>query len=319
MKSLFRHIVVVFLLISLASCDAVSTLLTKNQFEQFKDYNPFTLVIGEITWAMLTPEQQLDKINEYTNAALSDDSDDFFDELSDEDYKNYRDDVTDHYRELLDVVPNDEAETYLVDLALYQRRAMALGRIEVYTRSSHAVDGFENLYMSYYSGEEDGLLNKDVFIQKVFGRQDLIDDGESISEIRTDLDSDLIGAYYAGEAFNKLGETITNIDNPSAEVVTEADAVIILLSCLIYRIIDLSIDGEPSPTDIDDPAFVELRNYILDGTVLTSVVFPQDVTAEDIIAEGDTMLEHYLGKGGALIYTATGYELPPITVLEGGE
>lgn len=310
MKYLIKHIIIVFLLISLASCDVASGLLTTNHFEQFKDYNPFTLVIGEITWAMLTEEQQLEKINEYTNAALSDDnSDDFFDMLSEN--KDYRDDVTDHYRGLLDVVPDDESETYLVDLALYQRRAMALGLIEVYTRTASAVSGFETLLYSYLEGTGE-MLSPTLFITEVFQIPE--PSAMTETEIKAQLKDDLIGAYNAGEAFNDLGITIEDTDNPSAEVVTGGDGVVILLSCMMYRIINLNIPGSEDP--LSDTIFDTLTDYIYDNDdSATAILFPQTETA----SVDDTILEHYLGEGGALIYTATGYELPPITDLGGSE
>lgn len=298
MKYLFRYIIIMCLLISLTACDIASELLTTNHFEQFKDINPFSLVLSEESW-----EYDEAKILEFTAAALSEDnSDEFYDMLAER--PTYRDAVTESYRTLLATLPNKADETYITELAEYQRRALALARIEVYTRGASAVDGFNDLYASYLSGEIETSLTQENFITNVFRH----DSSDSVDQ----LEADIYGSVRAGFAFEKLGLTIEDKDNPVLDIIEADDAVIVLLSGMIYRIVELTIQEGSSQTE--DQIITQLSNNIYVNNFATEIKFPQDVVKSANV----TFLEHYLTEGVALVYTATGYELPSISLLDGG-
>lgn len=319
MKYLFKHIFFVFLFISLTSCDVVESLFTTNQFEDFSDYNPFTLVIGEITWDMLSEEQQAERIIEYIDGALSgENQDDFYKMLAED--TDYRDAVTESFRDLINETELDEnSDTYTENLLSYKRTALALSRIELYSRNINAGEGLNNLYTSYLAGDIDGTITAETFISNVFLLT--IDDRENKTdaEIKVQLKKDVLGSYRSGYSFKKLGSIIKNPDNPTFEIISEDeevniedDAVNILMSGIINRIIDLTKYEDSTLTE--DAVIDLLVNGISSSTFSSTIKFPKDVD----ITSGDTVLEHYLGEEVALLFTATGYELPSVSIFKGG-
>lgn len=310
MRYLLRHFFIVFLFINLISCDVASELLTTNHFKEFEDVNPFSLVVNEESWKDLSDDEKREKIDKYTDAALSkDDSMDLFNSLGR--LPGYRDEVIKYYQEhIVDVLPDSTLETYDADLRAFQRNSMALALIDIYTRNANAFLGFDQLTRDYYAGEE-GVLTHDLFLNRVFMVEKFKNEGLSREEIVKDLKNDLQAAYRAGEVFNRLGKTIRDKDNPTAFSVNEKNGDTILLSCMLYRVVSLS--EAPLFTGIDTISG-ELANNIYDGNFSSGKIkFPQNTGKPSDLS----VLEHYLGIGGALTYTASGFKLPPVIDLGG--
>ncbi|QEN05728.1 hypothetical protein EW093_13735 [Thiospirochaeta perfilievii] len=306
MKYLLKHIPIVFLLIGLTSCDVVTSLLTTNYFEGFSDINPFSLVVDENSFPTDDDEAAILLINKYTDVALSDDAENFFAALKGLD--TYRSDLIAYYNSILITKPDNTLPTYLDDIDIYQRRSLALAKIELYTRNAYAIDGFDRLYTKYVTGEEDADLTINLLIENVFNTEDP-------DVTRVSLEDDFQGFFNAGDAIDLLGKTIVDTDNPTSKVLDENEGVFILLSSIINRVVELSLEGDLSNTKNENDVFVALAAYVLNGTTSSLLVYPQDLPPEG----GQSMIEHYLGLGGALAYTASGFELPGVSILGGSQ
>lgn len=311
MRSILKYISFIFLLILVISCEGVSNLLTTNYFEPFEDVNPFSVFIGDDETSFyddFTPEEREALIDEYTAAALSYENEDaLYESLIEQ--PNYRDEVTKYLKEYLESsenIPDIFSPTYSEDLKNYQNRALALANIEVYTHGAIGINGFDDLIFSYTSGELEGTLTQQVLLTKVFGTSS----GTTSEEILLDIE----GALRAGEALDLLGETIIDKDNPSSTTITSDDGLLILLSCMINNIVDLSMDNNSQTMDdVLDKLVDGIMNNDFDPDFIT---FPQDDGSPD---SSLTTMERYLGVGGALAYTASDFTLPSVSLFGGNE
>ncbi|MBN2618099.1 MAG: hypothetical protein JXR64_07275 [Spirochaetales bacterium] len=300
MRIIARGLISITLLTLIFSCEVLSPLLTKNYFEDIETTDiPF---FGDETktWASLGADEQLELVNTYTSAALSIDKDDelFVELKSNKDYKNG---AVVLYNELLQIKPNKESDSYNNDLLLYQKRAKALAKIEIFTTEAIAVEGLKDLIYEYDAGNITTKLTQTLFLQSIYGDID-----------KDTLITDLKGCVSAGLALELLGETIVSDDNPKSNVLFEDDAIYILSSLLIKQIVVLS-----ETEDYTKDAIIDLLASGIISTEFSTVLkFPQDLTLVD--SSNLSIAERYLGVGGAKVYTATGYELPDPQLLYGG-
>lgn len=306
MRSFLKKISLVLLLIFFISCGGFSKLFTTNHFEQFEDIDPFSVFASEETsFGDLDYDQKVEIINKYTTAALSiEDSDALFTALKNQ--PDYRDQVTDFMGAYLikqENIPDPLSKKYDEDLIFYQNLAVALGRIEVYTTRSIAIFGFNDLFVDYASGEIEETLTQKIFLSEVFGIQ------RSVSETKVDIEA----LVRAGEAFELLGKTIRNTDNPESSSLNEDDAILILMSSMMKRIVYYTNLEFPSLNE--SQIINNLVKGIIDGDFVgLSIKFPQDIVGSKL-----TNIQRYLGVGGALTFTATGFDLPPMSLFGGNQ
>ncbi|MGL1894456.1 MAG: hypothetical protein OCD02_22685 [Spirochaetaceae bacterium] len=312
MKYIIKQFFLLFLVISIMSCDVVSEFLTTNYFDDLSDTDETDIDIDENSvWISISDADKLTKIDEYTSYALSEDfSGQLFQSLkTNETYKNG---VSDYYRQLLVDQPirmyisDDGYDDYIDDLAIYQNRALALAKIEAYTTDKLMIAGFNELLIDYSSGIREGVLNHKLIFSEMFSVPDTLwaTDGDDADTVNSELSS----FKRAGSALSLLGETITDRDNPLIDSVTEDDAIFILLACMVNNVI------EETMTDSSTTETVSLQSLtsqtVTRDTTDAIIQFPEDIT-------GGTTLENYLGADGALLYAASGYELPEISIFGG--
>lgn len=309
MRSFLKYISLIFVLIILVSCNGLSSLLTTNYFEPFDDTESFSVYTGDDTTSFddFTPEEKEALIDDYTSAALSLENDEsLYEALINN--PDYRDEVTTYLADYLnndDNKPNILSKTYISDLTTYQNRALALANIEVYTHGAVGINGFDDMVFNYTSGELEGTLTQEILLTQVFG-----DETDPVS-----LKADLLGSLKAGEALNLLGDTIIDKNNPSSGTLSPDDGVLVLMTSIINSIVKLSISKDSSLTEdvVLDKLVFGILNNNFDLSIIT---FPQDDTSPD---SNLTTMERYLGVGGALVFTATDFTIPSISLFGGDE
>ncbi len=290
----------------LFSCDIMSDLLTTNYFEALEQYEPddvadIDIDLDEtIDWNLFSTEEKLELIEEYTDAVLSEESSDLLFEYFKE-YKTYKNDVTNYYRELLLDTPDPDNNG---EILLYQRKALALIKIEVFTTEKVTINVLEDLFSDYSKENEDELLTFDVFVSASF---DLSNVGTTTDELTTTLLDDIDSLYRASLAINLLGDTIVDHDNPTSTVLSKDDGIYIMLSSFIGQILDNNTLLE---NDVDITADTLVQCIIDKDITSTVLIFPKDL-------EGNNSLTNYLGDSGALVFTATGYLMPSVSLFGG--
>lgn len=308
MKSLVKSLSLVSLLIMFLSCEVLSPILTKNYFEEFKDLNPLADILPEQVWGEFSEAEQQEKLNEYIDAVIYDEKNakDLYEQLKDS--PQYKRDMADALMGRFDdptdtgylTVPVYGSETFADDLKKYQQTAIALAKIEVYGSQEMAITGFENIIVDFATGEQTNGLSNETLMDYLFDLE-----GET-SENRTE---DIRSLYNAGIAVSYLGSTIIDRDNPTSEFVTDDDAILILISAMINTIIT---DSVANFSDNNSAVITALVTGIETGTFDSNLNFPQDKV------DNNDPIVQYLGEDGAVVYAATGYELPDAELVMGG-
>lgn len=300
MKPLVKSLSLISLLLFFLACEVLAPILTKNYFEGFKDYNPLGDVIPESDWSAVTDQEA--KIQEYTDIVFGDErhAEDLYEQLKNE--PNYKRAMANTFMDNLvatDVPLFNSVDFSEESLDSYQKSAMALARLEVYGSNEFAITGYNQIILDYASSNQDESLTTAILMDYLF---DSTDDSE--------ISSDILSLYNAGRAIDLLGATIINGDDPSSKYISDDDAILIIVSAMIYTIVE---DSVASFADRDAVITALVEGIISETSTFDSnLVFPQDDTGTD------EPIVKYLGENGALVYAASGFELPVVEEIFGG-
>lgn len=316
MKSLVTRLSLVSLLMMLLSCEVLSPILTKNYFEEFKDYNPLEGLIEESDWNAVVDKDA--KLDQYIDIVFTggQDAKSLYNQLKGE--KNYKramaDDLMKRFNDPSSsgylTLPVYGSETFAADLNTYQRTAMALAKLEVYGSEEMALTGYDNIIVDFATGEQESSLDNKTVMEYLFAP-------ETSSEYTNSqlINMDITSLYNAGIALSYLGSTIIDRDNPASDFVSENDAVMILISCMINTIITDSVENFIDETAVIDALVSDIESVqsSASGTFFDNLNFPQDKGDTD-----ESTIVQYLGENGAVVYAATGFELPNAESIMGG-
>lgn len=304
MLSSFKKFCFILILILLLSCEGLSDLLSTNHFSSLDKGGAVLINSDDLQgW---TQDDRNEKLDYYSSIALSKEDSEYLYEVLRND-PAAKAELIANYIAFLNTPPdlNNPAE---VDL--YQKIAAAYAKIEVYTTAATIMDGVDDLVIDYASGASSGGFNQDKVLDEVFRIPATFSSPEEKEQKRQEVIVELTALTNAGFAYEKLGNTITDVDRPSSNYISDEDAVLVLVTAMTGTIIQNTVDNTSLTKE---QAIEELVNGIVNRDFIGSqVIFP--------VSPGNTAsnpMELYLGPGGSLTFTSTGFELPPASSLGG--
>lgn len=304
MLSLFKKFLVFLLLVLLISCEGLSELLSTNHFSGMDEGSG--VVISPEDLKGWIPEEINEKLNYYSDIILSiDDADSLFSVLINDPVAKAE--FLSNFKLALNFTPDLTKEE---DVDRYQKFNAAYAKVEVYSTETTILEGVDNLIVDYASGASSGDFNQDTLLTEVFNIPAVFDTPEQKEQRRQELITEINALVNAGDAYENLGNSITDVDRPSSRYISDEDAVLVLLTAMTGRIIQKTVE---STSLTKTQAVEELVNGIVNKNFTGSqIMFP--------VSPGNTAsnpMELYLGPGGSLAFTATGFQLPPVSSLGG--
>lgn len=297
-----------FVSLLLLSCDGFSKLFKTNLYENFDKADRVVIKSDDLKdWEEDDVEPN---VLYYSDITLSKDDSQYFFYILKNDPKT-REEILNNFASILDTYP-DLSDPVAVDR--YQKVAAALAKLEIYSTSATIVSGVDDLVVSYASGANEGDFNQETLLSEVFDVPPTGVPDEEREEKWEEVFIEMKAIMEAGLAYEKLGSTITDVDRPASNYISEEDAVVVLVSSMVNSIVDNTVNNESIERE---KALELLVDGIVDGGFVESDTGPNlhFPTSPEDSAENKMVL--YLGEGGALTFIATGFQLPPASSLGG--
>lgn len=300
-KKKFSCILVLILLIS---CEGLSNLLTTNHYSGLDEGSGVVINADDLKdWV---PDEITEKLDYYSDIILSiDDAESLYRVLRDD--AAAKAELISNFKLKISSTPDLTKEE---EVDRYQKYNAAYAKVEVYSSQATVIEGVEDLIIDYASGANSGNFNQDTLLTQVFKIPVTFDSPEQKEQRRQELITEMSALVNAGEAYENLGNSITDVDRPTSEYIGDEDAVLVLLTAMTGTIIQKTVENTSLTRS---QAVEELVNGIVNRDFTGSqIVFP--------VSPGNTAdnpMELYLGPGGSLAFTATGFKLPSVSSLGG--
>lgn len=188
----------------------------------------------------------------------------------------------------------------------YQKLNLARAKIEVYPRDRGEIENIETGLVGYKSGIITDVFTDERLRTEVF---DLLDNFDASPNRITELNYLFYGLAKGGDSLLKLGDTIVDLDYPSSPYLSKREGPFVLFVLVASNIINKSLDNFSGDRS---QVIFQMVDDLSTGDFTSLVIYPSEMT--------DTVISfRYLGEKGALVFSATEYELPDSLQLEGGE
>lgn len=306
MKVTFLKVISLVSVALFVSCNGLSELMNRNYYSDIPEIESFLLTPDDFPIDMPL-EERARVVDEYADIALDSLSSPYlFDTLSEDSY----------YPDTLNALSSlflAEINYIEPDVSLgtnvrnrYQKLNLARAKIEVYPRDNGELGNIEAGLVGYKSGIITGVFTESKLRTDIF---DLPTD-EAVSDDRVNELEELFTALSkAGDSLIKLGESILDLDFPASPYLSLDEGPFVLFVLVSSNIIEKSlVNFSDNRSQVIDQIVTDLST----GDFESSVIYPSEMTES-------TVSHRYLGEEGALVFSATGYELPESLLLEGGE
>lgn len=294
-----------YLIIFLISCEGLSDMMNQNHYSDIPPVEDLSITPDDFPIDMPL-DKRAEVVDEYSHMALDPVySARLFKALrEDEVYPETLNALSTLFRLELDLIEAD-ISTGSDTRYRYQRISISRAKIEVFPRDRGEIENIERGLVGYKSGIISKEFTSTELRSEIFNLPtDIVVGANRRAELR-DLFNSL---SEAGVSLNRLGDSIVDLDYPYSPYLDKGVAPFILLVLISNNIIENSLSNFGSDKEL---VIFQLVSDLSTGDFNSLIVYPSEMI-------NPVYSHRYLGEKGALVFSATNYELPEALTLKGG-